>query len=85
VMTTPSLGAWVKRAACHGSATDLFLPEADDTKTVHLAKAVCARCPVVEQCRAYGLAHPCEVGIWGGLTERERSRERRRSGRGRAA
>lgn len=34
------------------------------------AKAVCAICPVQAECLAAGVG---EVGIWGGLTEAERS------------
>lgn len=41
------------------------------------AKALCARCPVLEDCRAHGIAHE-QWGIWGGLTETEREALRRR-------
>jgi WhiB family redox-sensing transcriptional regulator len=36
------------------------------------AKAVCARCPVLAQCRRHALVLPEPFGIWGGLTEEER-------------
>jgi len=36
------------------------------------AKAVCASCPVIAQCRAHALAAQEPYGIWGGLTEDER-------------
>jgi WhiB family redox-sensing transcriptional regulator len=36
------------------------------------AKAVCASCPVLAQCRAHALAAQEPYGIWGGLTEDER-------------
>jgi WhiB family redox-sensing transcriptional regulator len=39
------------------------------------ARAVCARCPVLEQCRLYGITKGrSESGIWGGLTKDERQR-----------
>lgn len=36
------------------------------------AKAVCAACPVLEECRDWVLAVDEPHGIWGGLTESER-------------
>jgi WhiB family redox-sensing transcriptional regulator len=45
------------------------------------AKAVCQRCPVLEQCRRYALSAEEPYGVWGGLTEDERRiaiKERRR-------
>ena len=47
------------------------------------AKALCATCPVIEQCRSYALAAQEPYGIWGGMTEEERREEIRSSGRGR--
>lgn len=37
------------------------------------AAAACDPCPALEPCRAYGLAHPKEAGVLGGLTERDRA------------
>lgn len=37
------------------------------------AKAVCATCPVIQQCREHALAVQEPFGIWGGLTEEERT------------
>ncbi len=36
------------------------------------AVAVCASCPVVEQCRRHSLVVREPYGVWGGLTEDER-------------
>jgi WhiB family redox-sensing transcriptional regulator len=36
------------------------------------AKAVCASCPVIQQCREHALAVQEPYGIWGGLSEDER-------------
>lgn len=45
-------------------------------------KAVCAHCPVLAQCRTWGLTKGRdECGVWGGLTKEER---RRHAGRSRA-
>lgn len=65
--------SWVGDAACRGMDTNLFFPSSGQSHAE--AEAVCATCPVMEQCRAYGMAD--EHGIWGGLSERERRRKRR--------
>ena len=36
------------------------------------AKAVCARCPVLDLCRRHALAAREPYGVWGGLSESER-------------
>jgi len=38
------------------------------------AKAVCATCPVLNQCRTHALAIREPYGIWGGLGEEEREK-----------
>lgn len=40
------------------------------------AKAVCARCPVLQLCRQYGVSDEGpEWGVWGGLTREARQQE----------
>jgi WhiB family redox-sensing transcriptional regulator len=41
------------------------------------AKAVCAACPVREQCLAHAVAYDERYGIWGGLNQDERRHLRR--------
>lgn len=36
------------------------------------AKAICASCPVMAQCRDYALATREPYGVWGGLSEHDR-------------
>ncbi len=43
------------------------------------AKRVCLSCDVRSECLEYALAHDERFGIWGGLSERERRRLKRRS------
>ena len=46
------------------------------TDTAH-AKWLCAnRCPAVNACREYAITTTEVKGVWGGLTSRERSKER---------
>ncbi len=71
---------WRAYAACAGTDPDLFFaPGALEHK---LAKKVCRGCPVRYQCLAYAMDEPIDHGVWGGLTERERRRYRRRAGPG---
>ena len=71
---------WRTRAACCGTpGPDLFFP-LDTTggpaaRQVAAAKAVCARCPVLAECRSWAINHEA-YGIWGGLTEHQRARLR---------
>ena len=71
---------WRERAACREIDPELFFPAAESgparTRQVAAAKAVCARCPVREQCLTEALAR-IPYGIAGGLTEHERRRLRR--------
>lgn len=48
------------------------------------AKAICRACPVIEACREHALSAPEPYGVWGGLSERERTALRRAQGRARA-
>jgi len=60
--------AWKQHAACRGMDTNIFFPErGGNTKR---AKAICAKCPVRQECEDY--ADPEKFGIWGGLAEIER-------------
>ena len=38
------------------------------------AKAVCARCPVIEACLKHALSVREPYGVWGGMSEEERAR-----------
>jgi WhiB family redox-sensing transcriptional regulator len=69
---------WQSWAACLDSdAAAVFDPGYLSGETRHArtaaAKAVCARCTVLEQCRAHALAVAEPHGIWGGLDEVERT------------
>ncbi len=60
---------WTEVAACrNGDPDSLFVQGAQQ----HLAKVVCAGCPVRTECLAEALDRQIEFGVWGGMTERER-------------
>lgn len=74
---------WQEDAVCLGMDTELFFhPEGERGGTrqrrVAAAKAICATCPVLKQCREYALANREPYGIWGGMSEEERAAEIRR-------
>lgn len=68
--------AWRDAAACRGVDPDLFYPEAGEPGTE--AKQVCRRCDVREECLTYALDNGEKMGVWGGMSERERRIVRRR-------
>ena len=77
-ITTATRPAWHQHGACRGADPNLFFPERGES--VKEAKAVCARCPVRAECLDYAMENHEVVGIWGGLSARERrqlSRTRR--------
>jgi WhiB family transcriptional regulator, redox-sensing transcriptional regulator len=71
--------SWQLEASCRTADPALFFqPEREraedrDRRQVK-AKAVCAECPVVAECRRHSLCFPELFGIWGGLSELERHR-----------
>lgn len=69
----PRVGRWAAHGLCR-NATSAFFPERG--QKFRSAVALCNACPVMEPCRAYGLAHSALKGIFGGLTEDQRRRMR---------
>ena len=75
---------WQDRAACRDEDPELFFPVGTSGPAllrIEEAKAVCHRCPVMEQCRRLALETGQDTGVWGGLTEEERRAARRRASR----
>jgi WhiB family transcriptional regulator, redox-sensing transcriptional regulator len=69
-----ALGSFYLQGAC-GGFPDLDWLSRSPRRQAE-AKAVCAHCPVLGQCRRFGLTTGLEEsGIWGGLTKAERQRE----------
>lgn len=68
---------WQEQAECLHADPDLFFPERGSPGDS--AKRVCVTCPVRLECLEYALANGERYGIWGGLTERERTRLRRQA------
>lgn len=69
---------WQYLGACRGQDTSIFFApshfERRDEKRAReaRAKALCAVCPVREECLEYALRIREPHGVWGGLNESER-------------
>lgn len=70
---------WRHDSACAGEVAELFFPVGRDPSLAEPAKTFCRRCPVIRDCLAYALVNEVQ-GVWGGTTDAERSRLRRRHG-----
>ena len=71
---------WRLAAACDGADPEMFFPVGSGgpaQEATARAKAICARCPVEQECRAWALVTNQQYGIWGGLDEEERRQVRR--------
>jgi WhiB family redox-sensing transcriptional regulator len=68
---------WQERALCAQTDPEAFFPEKGGS--TREAKRVCASCDVRAECLEYALANDERFGIWGGLSERERRKLKRRA------
>ncbi len=87
VPTRDSEVPWHTEAVCRRDEAGLFFAPSKEPTAARLsreqaAKRVCARCPVMVECREHALLQPEPYGVWGGLTAAERrvvlARRRRR-------
>ena len=70
-------GAWQASALCAQTDPEAFFPEKGGS--TREAKSVCRVCEVKQECLEYALTHDERYGIWGGLSERERRKLKRRA------
>lgn len=66
---------WWDYALCAEVGGDLFFPERGGSGTK--AKRICARCEVTQECGRWALDNDIRIGVWGGMSERERRKIRR--------
>jgi WhiB family redox-sensing transcriptional regulator len=72
---------WRREASCRETDPALFFPTGTTDRAlveIEAAKAVCAGCRVREACLDFAMETNQEAGIWGGWSEEERRRLRRR-------
>ncbi len=64
--------AWRDRAACREVVTPDYDPFfADTPELIEAALAICAGCPVSEECLAFAVRTGQQAGVWGGRTQQE--------------
>ena len=68
---------WQSDALCAQTDPEAFFPEKGGS--TRDAKKVCGACMVRSECLEYALENDERFGIWGGLSERERRRLRKRA------
>ena len=69
---------WKDRALCAETDPEAFFPEKGGSPRE--AKRVCSSCEVRAECLDFALSNDERFGIWGGLSERERRRLKKRVG-----
>ena len=69
--------AWQSDALCAQTDPEAFFPEKGGS--TRDAKKICTGCEVRSECLEYALSNDERFGIWGGLSERERRKLRKRA------
>jgi WhiB family redox-sensing transcriptional regulator len=73
---------WVDRAACAGIPIEVFFPDGDGRSgargALNRARAICASCPVLVDCRAWALTYDPGAGFVAGMTWQTRNSYRAR-------
>lgn len=77
LVATKKEQTWQELALCAETDPEAFFPEkGGSTKD---AKRTCLACDVKDQCLKYALDNDERFGIWGGLSERERRKMKKRN------
>lgn len=79
---------WRHDAACLTEDPELFFPIGNTGPAllqIDAAKAVCQRCPVIDECLQWAMSNGQDSGVWGGMSEDERRALKRRRARARRA
>ncbi|MFZ4176667.1 WhiB family transcriptional regulator [Streptomyces griseoincarnatus] len=77
---------WREDGACTREDPELFFPMGNTGLAllqIEEAKSVCRRCPVLERCASWSLELGEAHGVWGGMSEDDRRRIKRRAARNR--
>ena len=69
--------AWQSDSLCAQTDPEAFFPEKGGS--TRDAKKICSSCEVRTHCLEYALENDERFGIWGGLSERERRKLRKRA------
>lgn len=66
-----SRDAWRVRASCAVADPDAFFPEKGGS--VREVRKICQKCEVKSECLEFALENKEHFGVWGGLTQQERT------------
>ncbi|MFJ8049858.1 WhiB family transcriptional regulator [Streptomyces luteogriseus] len=70
---------WLEHAACAGMDPRAFFSIGNHARAqVNSARKVCATCPVREQCASWAIETGESNGVWGGMSQQELRKKRRR-------
>jgi WhiB family redox-sensing transcriptional regulator len=69
--------AWQADSLCAQTDPEAFFPEKGGS--TREAKKICTSCEVRSRCLEYALENDERFGIWGGMSERERRKLRKRA------
>ncbi|WP_419179545.1 WhiB family transcriptional regulator [Rhodococcus opacus] len=77
---------WRTLGLCYGTKRSVFFSPDNERRHARRrretqAKRICGRCPVIAECREHALQAAESFGVWGGMSEAERSRSGRRDHR----
>ncbi len=61
---------WADLAKCRGMDPEVFFGR--NLTEARTAIRTCDRCEVRQQCLDYAIEQQIDIGVWGGLTERQR-------------
>ncbi|MFI8962184.1 WhiB family transcriptional regulator [Streptomyces sp. NPDC053493] len=70
--------SWQQDALCAQAGPEFFFPAPGSS--TREAKLLCGACEGRVACLEYALAHDERFGVWGGLSEKERIKLKRRRG-----
>ncbi len=73
----PEDAGWQERGLCAQTDPEAFFPEKGGS--TREAKKVCLTCDVRQDCLEYALENDERFGIWGGLSERERRKLKKKA------
>lgn len=63
---------WWSYAHCKNTDPNIFFPH--DGPGVEIAKRICEECVAIQPCLEYAISNRIKHGVWGGTSERERTR-----------
>lgn len=69
IISKAPVNEWVERAICSRTDPDLFT--STSPSAINKAKAICQRCPVIEECLDHAIANKERSGVWGGKSPSE--------------